>query len=333
MSATNHTANYNLPQFIGSDKPAWLVDFNGAMADIDSAIYAAKSQADATDLVVTGHTSAIEALQTTVSDQGTAITGLRTDVYGNTGSIRTINSLIGNGAPTTSEQTIIGAINAIESTIAPSEDGSNIANAYQVGDQFMRGGVLYTALTSIVSGTAWASLILNTNYEVADNIVEQISAVESRLGSAAQPLYAYVGEDVFNFAATTETTLGEFLTNAINAHNTHLNTTYGAGYASEMWRVAYGGVYNNSTDLLQPLPYQNHSWNASMVNASPSAATFIQCISGNTSDGTCSVSVKWILNDNTVRNDAAWTQDTLLSSINNASYKSITFQNRIYKKL
>ena len=38
MSATNHTTNYNLPVFVGSDKPAWLVDFNGAMNAIDAAI-------------------------------------------------------------------------------------------------------------------------------------------------------------------------------------------------------------------------------------------------------------------------------------------------------
>lgn len=38
MSATNHTTNYNLPIFVGSDKPAWLVDFNGAMNAIDAAI-------------------------------------------------------------------------------------------------------------------------------------------------------------------------------------------------------------------------------------------------------------------------------------------------------
>ena len=36
MSATNTTTNYNLPIFIGSDKPAWLVDFNGAMNAIDA---------------------------------------------------------------------------------------------------------------------------------------------------------------------------------------------------------------------------------------------------------------------------------------------------------
>lgn len=36
MSATNTTTNYSLPIFIGSDKPAWLVDFNGAMNAIDA---------------------------------------------------------------------------------------------------------------------------------------------------------------------------------------------------------------------------------------------------------------------------------------------------------
>lgn len=130
MSATNHTANYNLPQFIGSDKPAWLVDFNGAMADIDAAIYAAKSQADATDLVVTGHTSAIEALQTTESDQGTAIASLRTDVDGNTGSINTINSLIGNGTPTTSDKTLIGAINELDADKAEKIKTDQLVDGY-----------------------------------------------------------------------------------------------------------------------------------------------------------------------------------------------------------
>lgn len=36
MGATNTTTNYNLPIFIETDKPAWLVDFNGAMRSIDA---------------------------------------------------------------------------------------------------------------------------------------------------------------------------------------------------------------------------------------------------------------------------------------------------------
>ena len=118
MSSTNKTANYELSQYIGSDKPTYLVDYNGDMLKIDTGMAANKAQADATDLVVSGHTSSIEGLTGTVSDQGTAITGLRTDVDGNTGSINTINSLIGNGEPTTSDKTIIGAINELDADIA-----------------------------------------------------------------------------------------------------------------------------------------------------------------------------------------------------------------------
>ena len=39
MSSTNHTTNYNLPQFVGSDKPAWLGDINPALSTIDTAMH------------------------------------------------------------------------------------------------------------------------------------------------------------------------------------------------------------------------------------------------------------------------------------------------------
>lgn len=38
MSHTNSTTNYNLPQFISTDKPAWLTDINGAFSAIDTAV-------------------------------------------------------------------------------------------------------------------------------------------------------------------------------------------------------------------------------------------------------------------------------------------------------
>ena len=47
MSHTNTTTNYALPQFITTDKPAWLTDINGAFSTIDTAVDAAKDAADA----------------------------------------------------------------------------------------------------------------------------------------------------------------------------------------------------------------------------------------------------------------------------------------------
>ena len=44
MSHTNSTPNYSLPQFLSSDKPAWMADINAAMLAIDTGM---KANADA----------------------------------------------------------------------------------------------------------------------------------------------------------------------------------------------------------------------------------------------------------------------------------------------
>lgn len=36
MTATKHTSNYNLSQFQPTDRPTWLIDYNGDMAKIDA---------------------------------------------------------------------------------------------------------------------------------------------------------------------------------------------------------------------------------------------------------------------------------------------------------
>ena len=49
MSSTNKTTNYELSQFIGSDKPAWLSDYNGDMGKIDTGIHNAQTTATGAD--------------------------------------------------------------------------------------------------------------------------------------------------------------------------------------------------------------------------------------------------------------------------------------------
>lgn len=59
MASTNKTTNYNLSQFIGSDKPAWLSDYNQDMSKIDTAI---KSASDTATSAVGEATSAATAI-------------------------------------------------------------------------------------------------------------------------------------------------------------------------------------------------------------------------------------------------------------------------------
>ena len=117
MSATNSTANYELPVFLATDKPAWLTDWNGAMQAIDTAIHTAQSTADGAQTTAGTATTDIATINSSLTTITSNIQSLTTTVNGNTGAINTINSLIGNGLPTTDDKTIIGAINEIYAMI------------------------------------------------------------------------------------------------------------------------------------------------------------------------------------------------------------------------
>lgn len=117
MSATNTTPNIGLPSFIGTDKPAWLTDWNGAMSTIDTEIGTIKTGVSGDETRIGNLENSVSSLNTTVSNHTTSITALNTQVATQGGTINTITSLIGNGTPTTTDQTIIGAINEINANV------------------------------------------------------------------------------------------------------------------------------------------------------------------------------------------------------------------------
>ena len=73
MSHTNSTTNYNLPQFVSSDKPTWLNDVNGAMSAIDTQM---KANADSATSASTSATTANNAIGTLANLTTTAKTDL-----------------------------------------------------------------------------------------------------------------------------------------------------------------------------------------------------------------------------------------------------------------
>ena len=129
MSATNSTPTINLPLFIGTDKPAWLTDWNGSMNAIDTAIATLQTAESGTATALASLSQSVAALSGTVEQHTTAIQTVSTATATNTGSINTITSLIGNGEPTTEDKTIIGAINEIYAEIGGGEgvEASDVA--------------------------------------------------------------------------------------------------------------------------------------------------------------------------------------------------------------
>lgn len=84
MTATNHTKNYNLSQFAGTDRPTWLGDYNGDMAKIDAQLKRSAddiASASAGGLTSVAHTADLTGNGTADSPLGVAATiAKKTDI-------------------------------------------------------------------------------------------------------------------------------------------------------------------------------------------------------------------------------------------------------------
>lgn len=94
MSSTNKTANYNLPQFVGSDKPTWLGDVNQSMSIIDTQM---KSNADGVTSAagaVTELTTRVETAETNVSALNTRVGTVETQTSNISGDVSSLNTAV-----------------------------------------------------------------------------------------------------------------------------------------------------------------------------------------------------------------------------------------------
>lgn len=92
MSSTNHTTNYDLSQFIGSDKPTYLGDYNSDMSKIDTQMKANANAAASAQSAAGSAQSAASKAQSAVDEMESDIESLNTDVSGLQNSVQSANS-------------------------------------------------------------------------------------------------------------------------------------------------------------------------------------------------------------------------------------------------
>lgn len=85
MSSTNKTANYNLSQYIGTDKPTYLGDYNSDMLKIDNQL---KANADS----ASNAASAAGAAQAVASDASKNVQNLNDSVTANSADIASLKT-------------------------------------------------------------------------------------------------------------------------------------------------------------------------------------------------------------------------------------------------
>lgn len=130
MTATNHTKNYNLSQFAGTDRPTWLGDYNGDMTKIDAQLKKnadniASASAGAITAVV--HTADLTGNGTSGSPLGVAATIAKKtdipDVKGFATASALTSGLAGKVNKTASQPTTLGLTAAELDSMYKDTDG------------------------------------------------------------------------------------------------------------------------------------------------------------------------------------------------------------------
>jgi len=88
MASTNKTETLELSQFLGTDKPAWLTDYNGDMLKIDNGVKALQEQKTDTDAEIQELKDKDTALETSIKANADAITA-NTELITNTQTTQT----------------------------------------------------------------------------------------------------------------------------------------------------------------------------------------------------------------------------------------------------
>lgn len=156
MSHTNSTSNYGLPQWIGTDKPTFLGDFNSAFYEIDSQM---KTNADAAAAATTTANTAASAASAASTNANTALNAANSAVSeaaSATSAAASATSTANNAASDASAALRASAANTIEN-LAPAYDPTL---TYTVGDLVtyideQNSGKLYKCIVAVSSPEAF----------------------------------------------------------------------------------------------------------------------------------------------------------------------------------
>lgn len=82
MASTNKTTHYELSQYIGTDKPTYLGDYNSDMSKIDTALYDVDTKADSLETITSGLGDRVDTLETTTATHTSEISAINSSLNG-----------------------------------------------------------------------------------------------------------------------------------------------------------------------------------------------------------------------------------------------------------
>lgn len=154
MAFTNQTTHYGLPQWIGSDKPTYLVDQNNAYQKIDSEIYNANVTAGEAVTTANGASSTAGAASATAADALSAAQTASTTADSALAEAQTANT------NAQAAQTAAGAAQTAAQAAQEAAAGNSITNlapaydstiTYAIDDLVTQDGKLYKCIVAVTT--------------------------------------------------------------------------------------------------------------------------------------------------------------------------------------
>lgn len=197
MGHTNSTANLALPQFIGTDKPTWLSDVNGAFAAIDAyagtndaALAITDAKADTAISDAAGAVTTAGNASTTAGNAAATATAANT-VAGNALTVANgINAKVGvlTDLTTTDKSTVVNAINEVNG-----KDAGDIA--YDNTGSGLTATNVQDAIDEVAQGGGGGSVIVSqhdvASVSITANTYSTLATVTTTVGKAYAVSYAF----------------------------------------------------------------------------------------------------------------------------------------------
>lgn len=194
FASTNKTTNYELPQFIGTDKPSWLTDINSAMSTIDTGMHDNATAIDGIESTVqTASATATQASQdvATLTDTVTSQGGSITSIDGRVTSLETDNAT--NKANITN---VTGRVSSLEA--------DNVVNKQNItkNTNSIDGLESYFALTNnrtLTNPTIASGTVQSNQLRIALNSTGTFGKIYGSLdytGATAQPSIKFVNTGI-----------------------------------------------------------------------------------------------------------------------------------------
>lgn len=180
FNATNKTPNYGLPIFIDNDKPSWLVDWNGAMTELDTVIKEISTSEEANENLISTANANIAKINNTIEEiqaYNTALTNRVVILEGKTSKLES------------EYNTVINDLQAQNRLVLQLQDAVNIINTNleNLSNNVIppiKGGL--DSLTQIVNENKKTQDVINQ--QTAQKLTELNSSVENITNNTIPPI-------------------------------------------------------------------------------------------------------------------------------------------------